>query len=228
MPTQKSDPIIKFANVTKTYKVNKAEVSALNDVSFQINKGEFVAIMGPSGSGKSTLLQMLGALDKPTSGTIIVNGNDLNTLKGDNMADYHGRVVSFVFQSYYLQPFMPVLFNVELPLFFQKVPETERKERAIKALTAVGLQDKQNYLPKQLSGGQTQRVAIARALVNEPLIILADEPTANLDKENTEEILNNLQKINREFGTTIVVVTHNDLVAKRARRVLYLQEGRLK
>ena len=220
--------MIEIKNITKTYKTGDVEFQALNDVSFTINDGEFVAIMGPSGSGKSTLMHTLGALDSPTSGTYLLDGKDVSTLSDDELADIRRDKIGFVFQAFNLLPRTTVLRNVMLPLIYAGVHGPEREERAKKALVASGL-DENHFLhmSNQISGGQIQRVAIARALVNNPSLILADEPTGNLDSKTGEIVMGTFQKLNKELGRTIVLITHEQEIAEHADRILFIKDGKL-
>jgi len=220
--------MIEIKNIVKTYKTGDVEFNALNSVSFSIADGEFVAIMGPSGSGKSTLMHILGALDNPTSGTYFLDGKDVSTLSDDQLADIRKDKIGFVFQSFNLLPRTTVLRNVMLPLVYKGINRKEREERAKKALISAGLDEKHFiHLSNQLSGGQIQRVAIARALVNNPTLILADEPTGNLDTKTGEVVLETFRKLNKELGRTIILITHEPDIAKHADRVLFIRDGLL-
>ncbi len=213
--------MIEIKNVTKTYKSGDLEFQALKGVSFTVEDGEFVAIMGPSGSGKSTLMHILGALDTPTSGTYFLDGKDVSTLTDDELADIRKEKIGFVFQSFNLLPRTTVLRNTMLPLVYAGVSEEERKSRAIKALIAAGMNESHfHHLSNQLSGGQIQRVAISRALVNDPSLILADEPTGNLDTKTGQIVLGTFQKLNKDFGRTIILITHEPDVAEHADRII--------
>ncbi len=218
------DWVIQAENLTKVYKMGDVEVRALNGVSFQIKRGEAVAIMGPSGSGKSTLMNILGCLDQPTSGTYILDGETVSELNDDQLASIRNRKVGFVFQSFNLLPRATALANVEMPLRYSGLQEG-RRERARAALDAVGLSDRIYHRPTELSGGQQQRVAIARALVNNPAIIMADEPTGNLDSKVGQEIMNLLLTLNRERGTTLIIVTHDPNIGAQAERIIRLKDG---
>ena len=219
--------IIEFKNITKVYGVGDAKTYALNGVDFSIKEGEFVAIMGASGSGKSTAMNMIGCLDKPTTGEYLFNGINVETLNADQMALLRRNYLGFVFQSFNLLGRTSALENVELPLIYRKVPSKQRKEMAIEALTKVGLQSVVNNTPAQLSGGQQQRVAIARAIVSNPLVLLADEPTGNLDSIKSFEIMNLLKKLNEDEKITIIMVTHEDEMAAFASRVIYFRDGHI-
>lgn len=198
---------------------------ALRGVSLKIGKGEFVSIMGPSGSGKSTLLNVIGALDPPTTGRVIIDGVDLRKLGEDKLALLRNRKLGFCYQSFNLIQRLTSVENVEMPLISRGIPEKIRRSRSLKMLSAVGLTGKGNKRPAELSGGEQQRVAIARALVTEPALIIADEPTGNLDSKTTHELVNQFVQVNKEFGTTILVVTHNAEIANRTQRVISLKDG---
>lgn len=218
--------MIEVKNISKTYKSGEVEFQALKGVSFKIDDGEFVAIMGPSGSGKSTLMHILGALDTPSSGEYFLNGQDLSKLSDDELAEIRKNKIGFVFQSFNLLPRSTVLRNVMLPLVYAGVNAGDRKTQAEMALKGVGLDESHfHHLSNQLSGGQIQRVAIARALVNNPSLILADEPTGNLDSKTGEIVLGTFEKLNREAGRTIILITHEHDVAKHARRIIHIKDG---
>jgi putative ABC transport system ATP-binding protein len=220
--------MIEVKNITKTYKTGDIEFQALRGVTFTIKDGEFVAIMGPSGSGKSTLMHILGALDNPTSGTYFLDGKDVSTLSDDELADIRKGKIGFVFQSFNLLPRTTVLRNVMLPLIYAGVSEEDRETRAKKSLALAGLDEGHFFnLSNQLSGGQIQRVAIARALVNDPSLILADEPTGNLDSKTSEIVLGTFQKLNKDLGRTIILITHEQDIAEHADRILFIKDGLL-
>lgn len=218
--------MIQVSHVSKIYRNDAVETVALEDVSFKIKKGEFVAIMGPSGSGKSTLMHILGALDTPTNGEYILDGENVGRLSDDELADIRNRKIGFVFQSYNLLPRTTALKNAMLPMLYAGIPKEDRLTRAKKCLEMVGLGDRLNYTSSQLSGGQQQRVAIARSLANNPKIILADEPTGNLATAQSEEIMDIFQDLNKK-GHTIIMITHEPYVAKHARRIILLRDGKV-
>jgi putative ABC transport system ATP-binding protein len=216
---------VQVRNVRKTYLRDKQQIPVLDGLSLEIADGEFVALMGPSGSGKTTLLNLIGGIDQPTSGELTVGGTNIATLKGAKLAKWRSRNIGFIFQLYNLIPVLTALQNVELPLLLVKMSGAERKKRAKTALELVGLGDRLKHYPRQLSGGQEQRVAIARAVVSDPSVLLADEPTGDLDRKSGEEILQLLARLNQEFKKTIVMVTHDPHAAERATRVLHLDKG---
>jgi len=220
--------MIEIKDIKKIYKTGDIEFEALKGITFTIKDGEFVAIMGPSGSGKSTLMHILGGLDNPTSGTYFLDGKDVSKLSDDELAEIRKDKIGFVFQSFNLLPRTTVLRNVMLPLIYEGVEPAEREERAKKVLLLAGL-DEGHFLnlSNQLSGGQIQRVAIARALVNDPSLILADEPTGNLDSKTSEIVLGTFQKLNKELGRTIILITHEQDIAEHADRILFIKDGLL-
>ena len=220
------DWVIETRNLSKTYKMGAINVEALRSVSFTIERGEVLSIMGPSGSGKSTLMHTLGCLDRPTSGEYILDGESVANMTDDQLARIRNRKVGFVFQSFNLLARLTALSNVELPLHYAGLIEG-RRERAQAALEAVGLKDRMLHRPYELSGGQQQRVAIARALVNDPAIIMADEPTGNLDSKVGKEIMQILLSLNKERGATLIIITHDAAIAEQTRRVIRLRDGEL-
>jgi putative ABC transport system ATP-binding protein len=218
-------PVIRLENATKIYKTGDVEVPAVRDISLAVDEGEFMAVMGPSGSGKSTMMNIVGCLDRLTSGRYFLDGMDISTLSKDQLADIRNAKIGFVFQSFNLVPRTSVLENVELPMVYAGVTAAERHSRARAALASVGLAEKEKSMPNQLSGGQQQRVALARSLVNNPSIILADEPTGALDTRTSEEIMTIFRRLNEERGITIVLVTHEPEIAGYARRLLRFRDG---
>jgi putative ABC transport system ATP-binding protein len=217
---------VEVRNVTKVYRRDKLEVPVLDGLSIDIAAGEYVALMGPSGSGKTTLLNLIGGIDQPTSGQVVVGGTDIGALGGRDLARWRSRNVGYIFQLYNLMPVLTAFQNVELPLLLVKgMKAGERRERARLALRIVGLEDRLDHYPRQLSGGQEQRVAIARAVVTDPALLLADEPTGDLDKKSAGEILELLETLNSGHGKTIIMVTHDPVAAERAHRMVHLDKG---
>ena len=219
------DPVVSLQKVTKSYSRAGTEVSVLQDLSFDIPAGTFLAIMGPSGSGKSTLLNVMAGIDRPTSGSVVVAGTRLDGLSEGEMARWRARHIGYVFQTYNLIPVLTAAENVELPLALTHLTRRERADHVKTALRLVGLGDRMDHYPRQLSGGQEQRVGVARAIVSDPTMILADEPTGNLDRESADDILTLLARLNRELGKTIVMVTHDPRAAERAQMIRHLEKG---
>jgi putative ABC transport system ATP-binding protein len=221
-----STPIIQIKNLMKTYKLGGETVHALNNVSLEIKKGEFLAIIGPSGSGKSTLMNMIGCLDRPESGEYLLDGKDIGKMNDNQLATIRNQKIGFIFQNFNLLTKLTALENVELPLLYGGVSAKARREMALEGLKKVGLAERAGHLPSQLSGGQQQRVAIARALVGNPTILLADEPTGALDSKTSKEILEVMKELN-ELGHTIILITHDLAIAKQATRMVSIQDGQL-
>src|SRR3989344_1849711 len=220
--------MIECKNITKVYKTGGIETAVLKNVSFKVSDGEFVAVMGPSGSGKSTLMHILGALDSPTGGSYFLDGRDVSALSDDELAEIRNDKIGFVFQSYNLLPRATALRNVTLPLMYAGVTHSEREEKAKQALSSAGLpEERWHHLSNQLSGGQMQRGAIARALVSDPSIILADEPTGNLDTKTGEIVLDSFQRLNSEHKRTIILITHERYVAEHAQRIIHIIDGQI-
>jgi putative ABC transport system ATP-binding protein len=222
-----SDPIVALSEVQKIYRTDRMETVALNAISLRIEAGEFVSIMGPSGCGKSTLLNVLGLIDQPTGGEVSFGGRIVNGLGDTELAPLRNRELGFVFQQFHLIPDLRVVDNVELPLLYRKCSGTERRRLALEALDIVGLGPRTGHFPTELSGGQQQRVAVARAIVGQPRLLLADEPTGNLDSQMSEEIMALLERLNQEQGMTIVMVTHDQSKADRTQRIFRLFDGQL-
>jgi len=219
--------LISISHLTKTYKRDKQEITVLNDISIDIEQGDFVALMGPSGSGKTTLLNIIAGIDRPTQGEVMIAGTNIGVLTETELAKWRSRHIGFIFQFYNLIPVLTAFENVELPLMLTPLSKSERRRQVELALSVVGLADRMDHYPRQLSGGQEQRVAIARAIASDPDIFVADEPTGDLDRVSAEEILTLLERLNKEFGKTIVMVTHDPSAANRARIVHHLEKGDL-
>lgn len=219
-------PVIQLVNILRTYKVGSEKVQALRSVSLEISKNEYVALMGPSGSGKSTLMNILGCLDTPSGGQYFLNDKDVSKLDDNNLAEIRNKEIGFVFQTFNLLPRSTALDNVSLPLIYAGLGKTMRDKRALEVLSQVGLSDRVHHKPNELSGGQRQRVAVARALVNHPSIILADEPTGNLDSKTSQEIMALFEAIHKN-GNTIILVTHEEDIAKHAHRIIRLKDGQI-
>jgi len=219
--------MIKLENVSKTYYMGGEPITALSNINLIVEEGEMVAVIGPSGSGKSTLLHIIGGLDSPTSGEVTINGQKLSNSSDTELAHYRNRSVGFVFQTFNLHPTYNALENVAMPLIFSKMPRTERLKKASEVLETMGLSKRSSHLPNQLSGGERQRVCIARALVTKPKLILADEPTGNLDSKTGDLIIKLLQQLNREMGITLLLVTHNTDIAEESPRTLFMRDGQI-
>jgi putative ABC transport system ATP-binding protein len=220
-----ADALVDVRDVVKTYRRDTQELTVLNGISLQVPEGEFVALMGPSGSGKTTLLNLIAGIDRPTSGQVVVAGTDVARLTESELAKWRSRSVGFIFQFYNLIPVLSAVENVELPLLLTRLGKRERRDRALTALKVVGLADRSSHYPRQLSGGQEQRVAIARAIVADPKVLVADEPTGDLDSRSAEEILGLMETLNRDFRKTIVMVTHDPRAADRAHTQHHLEKG---
>lgn len=219
--------MLELKGITKTYKLGDETLKALDDISLDIQKGEFVAIIGPSGSGKTTLADIIGGLDTPTDGYVLFENQDLSKASDNALSDYRNKKVGFVFQTFNLQSGFTALENVQLPLLFNKMKPRDRVIKATECLKAVGLSDRMNHKPNQLSGGQRQRVSIARALANDPEIIIADEPTGNLDTQRGEEIIEVLKDLNKKKGVTLIIITHDPRIANQAKRIIAIQDGKI-
>ena len=222
-----NEPFIQAVDLTKRFQKGKQQIIPIQNLSFQIESGEFISLMGPSGSGKTTLLNLIAGIDSPTSGTLNVGSQSLHQMSRDELTKWRSLQVGYVFQLYHLMPVLTAYENVELPLLLHNYNKRERREKVQSALEQVGLSDRQEHFPKELSGGQEQRVAIARALVAEPLLIVADEPTGDLDRDSADEILDLVEKLSAEENKTIVMVTHDPKAAQRAKRCLELEKGKL-
>jgi putative ABC transport system ATP-binding protein len=219
------ESVVELLNVSKGFMRGSQEIPVLTNTTLHIPKGDFVAVMGPSGSGKSTLLNLCAGLDRPTTGKVIVNGQDLGELSEAKLSKWRSENLGFIFQMFNLMPVLSAQENVELPLMLTPLSRAERRKQAETSLRIVGLADRADHYPRQLSGGQEQRVAIARALANDPVLLLADEPTGNLDSTSAQEVLDLLESLNEQFGTTVVMVTHDPKAARRAKRMLHLEKG---
>ena len=227
MSTANEPPAVEICNLAKSYRRGGQVVPVLTNITLDIQRGEFTALMGPSGSGKSTLLNLIAGIDKPDSGVLRVSGLDITTLSEGELADWRARSVGFIFQFYNLMPVLSAYENVELPLTLTNLSRAERRDRVEFTLAMVGLADRMDHFPSELSGGQQQRVAIARAVITDPVLIVANEPTGDLDRQSAADILGMLQRLNAELGTTIVMVTHDAHAAKTARRLVHLEKGEL-
>ena len=219
--------MIELANVTKIYKMGEDEIKALSGVDLTINSGEFISMVGPSGSGKSTILNIIGCIDTPTSGKVIIDGEDVSSLNDRGLTKIRLNKIGFIFQQFYLIPTLNALENIELPMKEAKIPREKRRKRAISLLSQVGLSERKKHYPSQLSGGEQQRVAIARSLANNPSMILADEPTGEIDSETSEKIVGLLRKLNTEENLTLIIVTHDHKIASYADRMITLEDGKI-
>ncbi|MEE9151035.1 MAG: ABC transporter ATP-binding protein [Thermoplasmata archaeon] len=227
MPEIESDNSIKLRDVTKIYKMGETEIRALNGITLSVKKGEFLSLVGPSGSGKSTLLNIIGCIDTPTSGEVFFDGMDVSKLKDREMTKIRLLKIGFIFQQFYLIPTLNAMENIELPMKEAKVPKEERRKRVRKLLEHVGLEERERHYPSQLSGGEQQRVAIARSMANSPSVILADEPTGEIDSETSEKIVTLLRKLNLEEKVTLIIVTHDVKIAGHADRLITLEDGKI-
>jgi putative ABC transport system ATP-binding protein len=225
MSSNHAESVVELQNVSKHFMRGSQEIPVLTNTTLHIPKGDFVAVMGPSGSGKSTLLNLCAGLDRPTTGRVIVNGQDLGDLSEARLSKWRSENLGFIFQMFNLMPVLTAQENVELPLMLTPLNRAERRKQAETSLRIVGLADRADHYPRQLSGGQEQRVAIARALANDPVLLLADEPTGNLDATSAQDVLALLESLNEQFGTTVIMVTHDPKAARRAKRVLHLEKG---
>lgn len=225
MSDNHTESVVELLNVSKGFMRGSQEIPVLTNTTLHIPKGDFVAVMGPSGSGKSTLLNLCAGLDRPTTGTVIVNGQNLGELSEAKLSRWRSENLGFIFQMFNLMPVLTAQENVELPLMLTPLSRAGRRKQAETSLRIVGLSDRADHYPRQLSGGQEQRVAIARALANDPVLLLADEPTGNLDATSAQEVLDLLESLNEQFGTTIIMVTHDPKAARRAKRLLHLEKG---
>ena len=220
-------PLVQISHLVKSYTRGDQEVPVLQDISLEIARGDFISLMGPSGSGKSTLLNLIAGIDKPTGGTLLIDGEDITQLSEGELADWRASNIGFIFQFYNLMPVLNAFENVELPLLLTNLSRAERRERVELTLSLVGLSDRMEHYPNELSGGQQQRVAIARAIVTDPTILVCDEPTGDLDKQSATDVLQMLKKLNSEMGKTIIMVTHDAHAAEAAKRIVHLEKGEL-
>ncbi len=219
--------MIDVKNVSKSYRRDALEIPVLSNITIHVPEGEFLALMGPSGSGKTTLLNLIAGIDRPNTGSVVINGTDIATLNESGLARWRSHNVGFIFQFYNLLPVLTAFENVELPLLLTSLSKKERREHVEASLTLVGLEDRMRHYPKQLSGGQEQRVAIARALVTDPTVLVADEPTGDLDRVSAQEVMTLLDRLNKEFKKTVVMVTHDPRAAEKAHKVMHLDKGEL-
>ncbi|MGA8054723.1 MAG: ABC transporter ATP-binding protein [Burkholderiales bacterium] len=226
-PADVAAPLIEIRHVTKSYRRGEQIVPVLTDITFDIDRGEFLGLMGPSGSGKSTLLNLIAGIDKPDSGELVIGGVDITRLAEGELADWRAANIGFIFQFYNLMPVLTAFENVELPLLLTRLSRRQRRERAETALDLVGLTDRMTHYPSELSGGQQQRVAIARAIITDPTLLVADEPTGDLDRHSAEEILGLMDQLNTDLGKTIVMVTHDRRAAEKAHAIMHLEKGEL-
>ena len=222
-----SEPFIKATGLTKSFLKGKQEIVPIKEISFQVNSGEFISLMGPSGSGKTTLLNLIAGIDSPTEGTLLIGSQPIHKMSREELTKWRSLHVGYIFQLYHLMPVLTAFENIELPLLLHNLSRSERREKVESALNQVGLSDRQNHFPKELSGGQEQRVAIARALVTQPSLIVADEPTGDLDRDSADEILNLLEELSAKENKTILMVTHDPKAAQKATRCLEIEKGKL-